>query len=105
MSKPLVTNAANEGQVKSAAQKERALIEIKRNALAKLLAQREFRDFAWRYLSDCKVFAQTFDHSGSITSFNEGRRGVGLKLMKEIVSVSPEAFMQMMKENEEGETI
>jgi hypothetical protein len=103
MSRPLVTNAANENQLKSAAHKENLIEEFRAKDFRKLLEQKEFRRFAWRYLCDCHVFKQTFDHSGSVTSFNEGKRSVGLKLMAEIVDSSPEAYLQMMKENQQGD--
>lgn len=97
-------NAANKGHVKNQEHRQRRQETVESKDLQTLLRTPEFRRFAWRYLGECRVYKQTFDHSGSVTAFNEGKRSVGLKILAEITAADPDSYLQMMKENkEEGE--
>lgn len=96
--KPLVQNAADKEQVKDAAGKEKRGRDREIDDVAHLLADVHGRRFLWRVLEECGVYHQSFNHSGSIMSFNEGKRSVGLLLLRDIMEASPEAYVQMMKE-------
>jgi len=102
MSKPLVTNAANESQVKEAGSKIKDLRMQELNDMRAILSMPQGRRFVWRYLTHCKVFQSTFNHSGSITSFNEGMRNVGLMMLSDVNDASPESYLTMMKESKEN---
>lgn len=96
--KPLVKNAADENQVREAEKKEKLEQDLAVSDLKFLLATAQFRRFVWRYLGFCRVFHQVFT-GNSETFFNDGKRVVGLKLLDEVTTVSPDAYMQMLKEN------
>lgn len=97
--KPLVQNAADENQVREAAKREKLRIEQASADLKFLLATEQFRRWAWDHLEFCKVFHQIFT-GNSETFFNDGKRVVGLKLLKEITEAAPGAYLQMIKDNQ-----
>lgn len=63
-----------------------------------LLAHKPGRRIAWRLMSEAGVFTTTFNPSGSVMAFNEGRRNQGVKLLTEIMTHAPDAFTLMQKE-------
>lgn len=101
--KPVVKNAADEGQVKDAEKKAKSQREQELEDVRSLLATQHGRRFIWRYLSACGVFTSSWNHSGSIMCFNEGQRNIGLKLLSDVNEASPDAYLVMMKEAKEGE--
>lgn len=63
-----------------------------------LLAHRQGRRIVWKLLGDAGVFRSTFNHSGSVMSFQEGQRSQGLKLLTAVMEHAPDAFTLMQKE-------
>ena len=55
------------------------------------------RRFIWTLLGDCGVFRTSFTGNNS-TFFNEGKRFVGLEVLKRMNSAAPEAFANMQRE-------
>lgn len=56
------------------------------------------RRLMWRLLDRAGVYRTSFNHSGSVTAFNEGQRNVGLQYLADIHRVCPEQFTQMLQE-------
>jgi hypothetical protein len=100
--KPVVKNAASKSQVKESDHKIRRGREREVADICHVLSSVEGRRFVWRYLETCKVFQSSWDHSGSVMSFNEGQRNVGLRLLADINEAMPEAYLVMMKESKES---
>lgn len=75
----------------------------RQNGLRQLLATADGRRFAWLFLADCRVFSQPFSSNALQTSFNCGELNVGQKLLAEITEADPDAFLVMMKENQDAE--
>lgn len=100
MTQPLVKNAADESQVKGAEQKMKSARERELADMRFILSTAQGRRVIWRYLEACGVFQISFNHSGAITSFNEGMRNIGLKLLTDINDAAPEAYVTMLKEKE-----
>jgi hypothetical protein len=98
--KPLNTNAADESQVKEATAKEVRAHERELNDVRAILGTKEGRRLYWRYLGFCKVFSSTFNHSGSVTAYQEGMRNVGLALLADVHEADPSAYLLMLKESE-----
>jgi len=96
--KSAVKNAADEQQVKDAVFNQKLLREREVEDLKVLMAQPEFRRFAWRALAKCNVFGSVWENSARI-HFNAGQQDIGHWLMAEIAKASEEGFLQMMKEN------
>ena len=99
-----ITNATDEKQIKAKKKHDKHLDFQLVDDLKYLLKTPQFRRFAWRYMSTCGVFTMSFDSDVNQTMFNEGRRSVGNKIMTEITTNVPYAFLQMMEEaNKEKE--
>lgn len=68
-----------------------------------LMADARGRRVVWKQMEEAMVFVSTFNTSGSISAFNEGRRAGGLQLMNNIMAVCPERFFQMLKEHKSND--
>ena len=66
-----------------------------------ILNSKPGRRFMWRLLERAGVYRTSFNNSGSITAFNEGRRDIGLFLLNEIHEVAPELYLVMLKDRTE----
>lgn len=93
-----MANAADEGAVQGASRKQKANRQTQVNDVAWVLSTPQGRRFIWRYLEDCKVFQTTFNPSGSIMTYQEGQRNVGLMLLADVNESQPEAYILMMNE-------
>lgn len=91
-------NAADPEQVEERKRKEKHGRELELEDMQKLLAQPEFRRFAWRYLGKCKVFETVFNSHGGLMNLNEGMRTVGLNLLADITEADPQAYITMTVE-------
>ncbi|MFZ9370244.1 MAG: endopeptidase [Limnohabitans sp.] len=56
------------------------------------------RRIAMRLLDEAGVYRSSFNHSGSVMAFNEGKRHIGLFLTAEFLEASPDGFMKVLKE-------
>lgn len=98
MTRALVKNASDAGQVKEAGKKENALERQKKDDLEAVLSTREGRRWMWSILSACGVFTNPADPSGSWTYFNCGKLEIGLALQKDVAALFPETYFTMMRE-------
>lgn len=64
-----------------------------------LMAHKQGRRIVWRLLGEAGVYRTSFSTNGSVTSFNEGKRQLGLLLVGEINEHCPDAFLMTLKEN------
>ena len=97
--KSYVKNAADPKQVKAAEERIKLEELTSKGDLISLLNLPEGKRFIWKLLSRCGIFESSFNHSGSIMYFNEGKRQIGLQLLSEITDHYPEAMINMMTEN------
>lgn len=79
-------------------------------AQARETRRRELDDLRWllghpqgrrilnRILERTGVFRTSFNHSGSVMAFNEGRREVGLWVTAELSDASPDGFIKVLTE-------
>lgn len=63
-----------------------------------LLAHPQGRRIATRLLDEAGVFRSSFNHSGSIMAFNEGKRHIGLFLTGELMESSADGYLKILKE-------
>lgn len=101
MSKPLVRNAADESQVKSAQEKSKLKSDRDDQDLRFVLNHDQGLRVIWKLLETCGVFKSSFTGS-SETYFLEGQRNVGLKLLNDIMRVNPDSYLKMHKLNKEN---
>lgn len=63
-----------------------------------LMAHAAGRRIAGRILEITGVRRTTFNPSGSVMAFNEGRRNVGLWFEGNLLSVAPESYFKLIRE-------
>jgi hypothetical protein len=89
-------DAAHVGKrAKDAKRREKERIAV----TATLMGHVPGRSWVWAMLSACGVFRTSYDDVAVRMARNEGERNVGLRLLAEIHRVSPEQYLQMVKEN------
>lgn len=89
-----VKNAANVAELDRAAFE----LEVAMGDLRHVMSDARGRRFLWNLLGDCGLYRLSFNHSGSITSFNEGERNVGLKLQHRMIQASSELYLTAQSE-------
>jgi len=98
--KAFVKNAADPEQVMAAKQKVESANDKRLNDVREVLNTVRGRRFFWRYLGVCGVFKTSLANEHQIF-YNEGMRNVGLNLLADVNEACPEAYLLMMKENQE----
>lgn len=56
------------------------------------------RRFVSRLLEECGTFRTSFHNSGSTMAFNEGRKTLGYFLTGELLEITPEGYLKLIKE-------
>lgn len=84
--------------------------ETQAKAAVALKRKQQIEDFKWlvahaqgrrivsRLLEEAGVHRTSFNHSGSVMAFNEGKRHIGLYLLAEILEIAPESYVRLLKE-------
>ncbi len=57
------------------------------------------RRFVWRLMTQAGVLAASYAADPTATAFNEGRRSIGLNLMREIQRVCPDLYVASLRED------
>lgn len=91
-------NAADPKSVKERQRAEKRRHEIDQDDLRHLMAEPWSRRWLWGLLAKTGVFESSFNPSGSVTYFNEGRRMIGLDYLKEIATLCPIEYVAMIEE-------
>ena len=89
------------GQERDAERDALAAREIRRKELEDLrwlLGHPQGRRIAGRLLAEAGVFRSSFNHSGSVMAFQEGKRHMGLFLTDELLEASPDGYMKVLHE-------
>jgi hypothetical protein len=81
---------------------EREDRELIDSAVSALLQHESGKKFLWWLLEIGRVGGQPFAANSLHTAFNCGELNVGQRVLDRIISVSPEGYVSMMKENEIG---
>lgn len=63
-----------------------------------LLGHPQGRRIASRLLDEAGVFRSSFNTSGSVMAFQEGKRNIGLFLTAELIDASPDGYMKVLNE-------
>ena len=70
------------------------------SAVSKAVVDAEGRKFLWWLLEIGRIGMQPFAGNALNTAFNCGELNVGQRILDRIISVSPDGYLMMMKENE-----
>lgn len=95
------TNASRVKDVRKAEKRAKLIEDERVEGLRHLVTSYGGRLWLWRQMEAANVFSQTFTGEALVTSFNEGRRALGLGLLADLMLHCPDTFLQMMKENNE----
>ncbi len=87
---------AREAEAEEAGARERRRKEL--DDLRWLLGHPQGRRIVSRLLEHTGVFRSSFNHSGSVMAFQEGKRDVGLFLTSELLESSSDGYMKVLKE-------
>lgn len=63
-----------------------------------LLGHPQGRRVIGRLLDEAGVFRSSFNHSGSVMAFSEGRRHMGLFITSELLEANADGYMKVLKE-------
>jgi len=74
------------------------LKEREQSDLRKVLSTPEGRRFIWRLLGETRIFRGCFSLNGLEMANNEGKRDMGLFVLKDLLESHPDAFAQMQRE-------
>lgn len=69
------------------------------SAVSQAIADKEGRKFLWWLLEIGRVGSQPYSGNALNTAFTCGELNVGQRILDRIISVSPEGYLLMMKEN------
>ena len=74
-------------------------------AVAQVLSEPFGRMFVWRILDDAAVFATSYvPGSPDQTAYNEGRRAIGLRLLRDLEETEPGVTLRLAVEAKERES-
>lgn len=93
-----VKNAADEGQVREAEQKQSNKRKTEIADLRAILGTQAGRRFIWRLLGKCKVNGSIWEPNERIY-YNSGQQDIGHFIMSEVVTAGEDFYLQMMTEN------
>lgn len=89
-------NASDPKQVKEASDRERRGKSRSADDCHFMMAHEQSQRFLFDLLGECGVYRLSFNHSGSITAFNEGQRDIGQKIIARLVEADPTYYPKLM---------
>ena len=99
MTRPLVKNVADEGQVKEASNRAKIGRDMELDDLRVVLSTDNGRRFIWRLINEvCHYDTLSAEHSGSMTYMREGERNVGRIVKADCYDAAFETYQLMEKE-------
>jgi hypothetical protein len=91
-------DAGDERQVKQKARSAKARENIRAQVLRNIMASIDGREWMFYLLEICNIHDSNFASDAMLMAFWEGKRHVGMQIMKQLQIVCPEQYLQMMKE-------
>lgn len=96
-----MTDVGDKDQVKGRQKKRRLSREAEVEGLRQLLSHYWGREFVWRTLEQCGVYAMSYQGDVNRHFMSEGKREVGLWLLDEVFTASPNSYNLMRSEAEQ----
>ncbi len=97
MAAPLQTNAADPGQVRHAARKEKQQRAREAADVRAVMATPEGRRFLWAWLEKLGVFRSIW-HPSALIHYNSGRQDAGHELLAQLTQADEELYLTMERE-------
>jgi hypothetical protein len=101
----MVYNAANRKDVRRAEKAARQADVARQDTVRGLMSTTQGRQWAYERLVACHIFASSFSLDALQMAFAEGERNAGLQLLNDVMQVSPDEYIQMMREANVRDTI
>lgn len=97
-----MANASDRKEIRRL-EKAAKLAELqRREVITQVMVSLPGRAWMWDVLSACSIFSTTHVPADALaSSFQEGRRSVGLSLLADIMAHCPDQFIQAMREQNE----
>ncbi len=89
---------AQERDAQTREARARAEREQEKEDIKWLMAHASGRRIVARLLEETGVYRTSFHSSGSTMAFNEGRKHLGYFLTGELLEITPDAYLKMLKE-------
>lgn len=97
-------NAADPRKVNERRKIQKAVQTKRDSAFVNLMSTPAGRSLVWAWLSDCGVYRMSHVRGDVVeTAFNEGKRQFGLMLADTITRLTPEQYLPMVQEANQGE--
>jgi hypothetical protein len=94
-----VTDTGDKEHVQKVSRKAKAQREYEVFQLSKLLKDYDGRAVLWRILSQCGIYQDNlFPDNHGVMARQEGKRSIGLWLLREIHAADPHAYARMGEE-------
>ena len=87
-----------DAEAADAAQAERTRREQQVEDIKWLMAHAPGRRIVTRLIEETGLFRTSFHTSGSVMSLNEGRKQIGYFLQAELVTITPDAYLKLLKD-------
>lgn len=87
-----------DAEAADAAQAERTRREQQVEDIKWLMAHAPGRRIVTRLIEETGLFRTSFHTSGSVMSLNEGRKQIGYFLQAELVAITPDAYLKLLKD-------
>lgn len=87
-----------QGRIKTIKQKE----ALNREALRAVMSSEGGRGWMHSLLVRCHPYTTPFNSDALLMSHNCGEANIGLQIVAELHAVSPELYLEMMKENQDA---
>ena len=100
VSKNPAVNAGDEKQHKEAERKSQWKKKYEREDWTWLLSDIRGRRIVRILLEKTNTFGVSFGSGNDSTNYNEGRRSVGVQILKNLNAYKPSAYVQMLEEKE-----
>ena len=91
-------NASDRRSIREAEKAAKVAEANRRAVVVALMDQQLGREYIWTLLSEAGIFTQVFSTDPLILAFNEGRRSMGLRLLDDVTTFTPDQFIQAMRE-------
>jgi hypothetical protein len=96
-------DASDEKQVQDRKSKLGRQAAADQQVVSNLVSTEPGRSWLYRFLESCHCFSLSFDpESDRISAFREGERNIGNRLLADLVKASPDTYVLMMKEKNDG---
>ena len=95
-----VYDASDPEQVNLRRRKSGRVLHEKRKYIAEVMARKEGRRWVWELLTASHVFSTSFvSGDAHATSFHEGERNIGLRILTDVMTAAPDQYVTMTTEN------